>query len=98
MLNEVAGLNGSFKTLKTTDLCIDKLYTIHCAKIVQTRLYGVKVVMSTNEGEYWLPPSYGNKIAADKVHGDVIRFEPNIVMQFKGFKPNSPKTPILFFQ
>lgn len=84
-------------TLKTTDLVPEKDYIVSIAKIIRTRQFGVRVLLVTNEGDYWLPSSYGCKVIGDKAPGTTIPFSPKIVMRFLGYKTNYPSSPVLGF-
>lgn len=89
--------NVNTKPIKTNELIQNFAYSIVCGKVIQTRQFGIKVLLIMNEGEYWLPSSYGNKLAADHSTGAIINMD-NIKMTFIGYKPNSLQSPILRFE
>lgn len=85
------------KTLKTADLILNVEYRIICGKVIQTQQFGIKVLLKTAEGDYWLPNSYSKLLAADQPAGTTIPMD-NLKMTFTGYKPDSLKTPILMFE
>lgn len=69
LLND--GQDQALIHLKTSSLQINYRYAIDKARVVQTK-YGPRVLLLMNEGEYWLPNTYAQRLTAGRQAGDVI--------------------------